>query len=605
MNEPLISVIMPVYNAAGFLQESIDSILNQTFTDFELLIIDDGSVDNSREIIRSYTDNRIILIENRHDFIASLNTGLERAKGTYIARMDADDQMHPERFEIQLRYMEEHPDITVCGSWMQMFNDKGAFQTARQYEGYIGNPLLNLLSNCIMFHPTTMMRKAFLIKHNLKYEYYLHAEDYKLWFEVAKKGGVFYTIPQMLLYYRISDGQVSSAHREEQKATSWQIKLEIADYLVSKDMDVNPDIRIFYDGLLAMKNKSLIDSEYVISTIKKILTKVMNKMEINVSDKMFFQTTHSAFHTSMRIDASPLLSVIMPVYNGEKYVSEAIKSIVNQTFVDFEFIIIDDGSTDGTASIIKNIQDPRIIVLTNNCRKGNYYSRNRGLNISNGNYVCVMDADDLSVPERLEKQYRFMEEHLDHVAVGSDIKIFSDSLIPFSIERLRNPSEIKVELLKDNTCTHPSMIIRKDVLQHNKICYNEEYQYSGDYNLLVDLSRFGHITNLPECLLYYRRHPEQISTAKKKEQAMFRNRIQLRQLVLLKVRPSVEEIIIHNCLMNELPMTSSQLELSRRWCNKLILKNHKLKIYDEDCLYNFLKKRFAKAAEFAHFHHSN
>jgi glycosyltransferase involved in cell wall biosynthesis len=179
MNDPLISVIMPVYNAAGFLQESIESILSQTFTDFELLIVDDGSADNCREIVRSYIDNRIILIENRHDFIASLNTGLERAKGTYIARMDADDRMSPERLETQLRYMEEHPDITVCGSWMQMFNDKGASKMARQYEGYISNPLLRLLSNCIMFHPTTMMRRAFLTKHNLKYEYYLHAEDYK------------------------------------------------------------------------------------------------------------------------------------------------------------------------------------------------------------------------------------------------------------------------------------------------------------------------------------------------------------------------------------------------------------------------------------------
>jgi GT2 family glycosyltransferase len=375
-------------------------------------------------------------------------------------------------------------------------------------------------------------------------------------------------IPQLLVYYRISDGQVSAAHREEQKEMSQQIRLEIADYLVSQNMDANPGIQTFYDGLLAMKNQSLIDSEYVISTIKKVLGKVMDEMEVNVSDKMFFQTAFSTFHTRIRPDFStPLLSVIMPVYNGEKYVFEAIKSIVNQTFADFEFIIIDDGSIDKTANIIKNIQDSRIILLTNNGRKGNYYSRNRGLDISLGNYVCVMDADDLSVPERLEKQYHFMEANLDHVAVGSDIRIFSDNLIPFPVERLRNPLEIKVELLKDNTCTHPSMIIRKDVLQRYNIRYNEEYQYSGDYNLLVDLSRFGHITNLPDCLLYYRKHSEQISTAKKKEQAMYRNRIQLRQLVLLKVHPSVDEMIIHDCLMNELPMTSSQLELSEKWCN--------------------------------------
>ena len=117
--EPAVSVCMPVYNAARYLTECIDSILAQTFTDFELLIVDDGSTDNSRDIVRSYHDKRIRLIENRHDYIGSLNKLLDEAKGKYIARMDADDVMMPYRLAAQFGYMEKHIEVGVLGGGFQ------------------------------------------------------------------------------------------------------------------------------------------------------------------------------------------------------------------------------------------------------------------------------------------------------------------------------------------------------------------------------------------------------------------------------------------------------------------------------------------------------
>jgi len=110
-----ISVVMPVYNGEAYIGDAIESVLNQTFRDFELIIIDDGSTDATVSVIRRYEDSRIVLLKNGHDFIKALNTGLRMAKGKYIARMDADDLMHPQRLEVQYRTMEEHRDVVVCG----------------------------------------------------------------------------------------------------------------------------------------------------------------------------------------------------------------------------------------------------------------------------------------------------------------------------------------------------------------------------------------------------------------------------------------------------------------------------------------------------------
>lgn len=111
-----VSVCMPMYNASKYLRECIDSVLAQTFKDFEFLIVDDGSDDDSVEIVKSYHDDRIRLIENTHDYIGSLNMLLDEARGKYIARMDADDVMMPERLQVQLEYMESHENIDILAT---------------------------------------------------------------------------------------------------------------------------------------------------------------------------------------------------------------------------------------------------------------------------------------------------------------------------------------------------------------------------------------------------------------------------------------------------------------------------------------------------------
>lgn len=213
---PLVSVIMPVYNAAPYLREAIDSILNQTFTDFELLAIDDGSTDNSRNIISEYTDSRIRLIVNDKNLkiVKTLNKGIALSRGKYIARMDSDDISVLDRLEKQVKYMELHPDVDICGSNFRVFGTFG--EELACYPSDDVSIRKAMIKSCSFCHPSVIMRKASLVRYNLKYdEQFLYAEDYDLW----SKGILYlkyHNIDEVLLNYRKS-GQNTSF-----KKNTWQ-----------------------------------------------------------------------------------------------------------------------------------------------------------------------------------------------------------------------------------------------------------------------------------------------------------------------------------------------------------------------------------------------
>jgi len=186
MNNPLVSVVLSVYNGEQYLAEAIESILNQSYTNFELILVDDGSTDSSLEIIKSYDDKRIILIsrENR-GLIASLNEGILKAKGKYIARMDADDISLSTRFEEQVAFLEQNPKVGLCGTAIIGFSEEkdGAVWILAHKSETIKTQML--FSSSIA-HPTVMMRHELILKYQLFYdENFKHAEDFELWTRFA------------------------------------------------------------------------------------------------------------------------------------------------------------------------------------------------------------------------------------------------------------------------------------------------------------------------------------------------------------------------------------------------------------------------------------
>ncbi len=274
LKKGLISVLMPVYNASAYLPEAMDSVLQQTFADFELIIVDDGSTDNSTEIIMDYHDERIRIILNTHDFISSLNKGIEAASGTYIARMDADDIMLPHRLESQFHFMEDHPDIDICGSWAENFGTgRGVVQTIAGHQQIISSLLL---SNQLT-HPTVMMRRSIFVKDpELRYpEGYPCAEDYKLWTILAGKGFRFANIPEVLLRYRRSSSQVTERNYHTMHESAFRIQMEYAEQVMAQMVEKEERYFDFFDQLVGLSNDRFISVDGLLHTVYHAYTQFL------------------------------------------------------------------------------------------------------------------------------------------------------------------------------------------------------------------------------------------------------------------------------------------------------------------------------------------
>lgn len=205
----------------------------------------------------------------------------------------------------------------------------------------------------------------------------------------------------------------------------------------------------------------------------------------------------------------PKVSVITTVLNCEKYLSESISSILDQTFHDFEFIIVNDGSTDNTEEIIKEhaAGDKRIVYINNPKNLGRVASLNIALDSSNGKYIALNDADDISLPTRLEKQFRFLESNPDYVLVGTNIVVTDESGQTISNPlRPEKNLEAKFSLLFRCTFANPSIMFLKKVLDENNIRYEERFLHAEDFRIISLISRHGKVSNLREKLLRYRRH---------------------------------------------------------------------------------------------------
>ncbi len=212
---PTISVVMPVYNAEAYLRESIDSVLNQTFSDFEFIIIDDCCTDSTAAILSSYNDSRIRVFKNETNqgLTKSLNRGIELAQGKYIARTDADDVCMPTRFEKQIGFMQAHPEVGLCGCWYQNIGSKKGLA---KYNTTHSQMVIGLLYRTQVSHSAAMLRKAVLDMYGLHYNpEFITAQDYDLWSRMARVCELA-NIPEVLMQVRFHTASVSVKKKEEQ-----------------------------------------------------------------------------------------------------------------------------------------------------------------------------------------------------------------------------------------------------------------------------------------------------------------------------------------------------------------------------------------------------
>jgi len=274
----LISVVLPAYNAELYIKEAIDSVLAQTFTNFELIILNDGSTDKTEEIILSYQDSRIVYVKNEHNLglIGTLNKGMALAKGKYIARMDADDICFPKRFEKQVDFLEKNEEYVICGTSAYRFHNdisgKKAFNPPITDE----NIRVRLFFNSSFIHPSVMLRTCTVKDHHLKFSNdYKYAEDYFFWMDLLKYGKGF-NLKEKLLYYRVvetSQTAVGNSNLEKRKEVIGNIhKRYFLDYQIpvgNKEIELN----FYLTNIVRMKELDLqkFDFFYINDFVEKII----------------------------------------------------------------------------------------------------------------------------------------------------------------------------------------------------------------------------------------------------------------------------------------------------------------------------------------------
>lgn len=276
----VISVVMSVYNASFFLDEVITSVLNQTLSNFEFIIIDDGSIDDTSEIVKRYKDPRIVYYKRAHDYISSLNFGMRIAKGKYIVRMDADDKMTLNRLQTQFDYMESHPDIAVCGSWIESF---GLQHKIYYYSEKHEELVTTMLMGTPLCHPSVIIRtnfiKEFFIDKNIVIynSAYPYAEDYKLWVDIVMFGGKIANIQEVLLQYRCSTKQISVVYRIDMIKSTLKIRLEYLNYIARLIVKNAPYYYEQINKMIICHNKDELDFTHLCLEMKKLYDLSFNK----------------------------------------------------------------------------------------------------------------------------------------------------------------------------------------------------------------------------------------------------------------------------------------------------------------------------------------
>lgn len=298
-----ISVVMSVYNGEKYLAEAIDSILAQTYKDFEFIIVNDCSKDNSLEIIKKYSDSRIVLINNEKNLglTKSLNLAIEKAQGDYIARMDADDISLPNRFEIQMEEFHKIPNLTLCGTWAVQINEKG--EETGEITPVISNA--EITASMIFYnqfvHSTVIFNKKNFFEAGGYNEEIIKGQDYNLWLQFIKNGYELKNIDKLLVKYRDHVENISKTNSSSQNQFA---VISIKDFIKTMlQVDINEkEINSYREIILNHKKVSLIDFLSTMKSLNKIRQSFMKKFQNEESISYFNKCIDIIINTQFSSD---------------------------------------------------------------------------------------------------------------------------------------------------------------------------------------------------------------------------------------------------------------------------------------------------------------
>lgn len=442
MKQPIVSVIMPVYNGETYLRQCLDSVVNQTLKEIEIICVDDGSSDRSVEILKEYAakDERVMVLQQANAGAgAARNNGLSKASGKYLSFLDSDDFFETDMLEKAVeKIAADRADFVVfrCDHYLNDTNTfkKAAYtlkkQTLPPYMPFNFRQITdNVFKAFVGWAWDKVYDREFVMKHNLKFQEQRTSNDMLFVFSALVLAKRITCLDTVLAHQRRNNGESLSNTREKSWFCFYNALKALRDVLKEKGLyeELKKDF-VNYAVHFSLWNLNTITGECYEKLYTKLHEEWFEELEVTGHDEDYFynKTEYKQLADILRYDFKEYntkLSVVIPVYNAEKYIRQCLDSILTKQKIALEVICVDDCSTDGTPAILKEYQDKyeNVTVIRNETNLYAGTCRNKGLMAAKGQYVHFLDSDDYVVDNAYEKLYTLAKENdLDWVKTTSE-----------------------------------------------------------------------------------------------------------------------------------------------------------------------------------------
>ena len=532
---PLVSIVIPTYNSAEFLVTALDSVFNQTYNNYEVIVVDDGSTDKTQEVIaaqRSRLKIEYICQENQ-GVAAARNRGIAAARGEFIAFLDADDLFLPYKLQQQIAVFQAQPEVGMVISGWHLTDETG--NIIRDVELWHSLPKLDL-HTWLYWKPVlpsaTMVRRHWLQKVGGFPSATIPVEDVECFLNLVLQGCQAVWCPQIGTIYRQvnSDSLCRNTLRRVESLKLLHQRFfgqdNLPDRIRQEENYVNycnlvwSAWHLYHNGYGQQMCDYLHQSlSYTTQAQEEISLYWLNffenyYQEIGESLNTYLLTQTPGWQeliTATLTTQRPIVSVIIPAYNCAKYLPEAIASVLEQTYDDYEIIVVDDGSTDNTREVITPFLDR--VRYFQQVNQGVSATRNRGIYLARGELVAFLDADDIFVPHKLEHQVKVFTERSQVGIVNSGYRLISESGEELrDVERWQQIPDLTPETWLLHKPVLPSaMMFRRDWLLEVG-GFDRRFFASEDVDLVLRMVAKGcQSAWLKEITVYYRQHSSSAS----------------------------------------------------------------------------------------------
>jgi glycosyltransferase involved in cell wall biosynthesis len=533
---PLVSVVIPTYNCDRYLVQAIESVLSQTYSNIEIIVVDDGSTDQTQRVLKPYLNRIRYIHQQNHGVSAARNRGIQEASGEFIAFLDADDFFLPDKLADQVACFEAKPSLGVVSSGWYMVDEQGK-EIIAEHKPWLGLSHLNL-ETWLLWRPVLpsalMLRRKWLEAN--KFDTRLrYAEDAELLIRLALTGCESAWLEKLSLGYRKHPSSATSHQNVLKQAKSFDAvyeeffaqpdlpnsisKLEKSaryNYLVwlswrfyqtsqltkmseylCRALPYSP-----YSASATLANWVQSFSDYALGSGEDLDAHALS----NLSE--WKQLTHTVLTQKI-----PRVSVIIPAYNCAEYIAETIESVLNQTYRDYEIIVVDDGSTDATREVVEGYGDRLQYIYQQN--QGAAAARNRGIRLAKGELITFLDGDDLFLPNKLATQVAYFDANpsVGMVKTGWQI-IDQHGKFVSNVEPWHYAPKLDLATLVLYKVSRPSAL-----MLHRDWCerangFNTNFAIGEDLDLMLRLALMGcEIAWIRQIHACYRQHSDSLMSS--------------------------------------------------------------------------------------------